>query len=148
MSRIRVAFLTKINAILVALTTFFGCNNSGISINNNENLLCKYGCPYSDLSVQGTVKDEADKPLEKIQISVKMVNNGPFEAVTTDAEGHYNTGNIKPFPADSVKVVATDPTGQYVSDSTKVPSNYTGAEGWYGGKAEVHVDFVLTKAEK
>lgn len=143
MSKIRIGFLLKLNAFLGALIAFFGCN-SGIN-NHGHEIVCEYGCPHSDLVVEGNVTNEAKQPLQNIDINVSMVNNGEFSSVVTDSKGYYNTGNLTPFPADSVKVVATDPNGVYKSDSAQVPTNYENPEGWYAGSAEVKVDFILKK---
>lgn len=108
--------------------------------------VCEYGAPYSELSVEGEVTSEVAQPLKGIDVAVYEHDYFIPEVCVTDSFGRYSTHiRSDAYPTDSVKLVATDPAGVYASDSTKVPVQFTGADGWYKGSASVTVNFTLKK---
>ena len=118
--------------------------------------LKKYGCPYSEFSLDGQVTNEEKEVLPDIQIvniPGYQDNAGNMswynfpDTTYTDGGGRYSREYSEPWGSHTFhKVIAHDPSGTYQSDSVIKTVTYTGGDGeWDFGKAELHVNFVLKK---
>ena len=70
----------------LVLLGFASCSNE----DENWEIRCEYGTPYSKFLVKGTVTSDKDEPLKNIQVIVRQDwNNGVFPADTiyTDEKG-------------------------------------------------------------
>ena len=116
----KVKVLTWINSVLaflLGITGFSSCKPEAIAE--------KYGVPYALLEVSGTITDQAKKPLENIQVTVKRKDNNDFLGeVYSEADGRYVMESDYVFPEDSFDILVTDTAGVYESDSVRVKAEY------------------------
>ena len=117
--------LKKSNAIFAAILALFG-----VSSCEQEDL---YGCPQSeyseDIEITGTVQNEAQQPIENIQV-VSSYNN---DTTYTDASGNFAFHTGKGLKPDNVKLYFHDidstDNGSYQNDSADVHITYSGGDG-------------------
>ena len=75
----------------LVLLGFASCSNE----DENLEIRCEYGTPYSKFLVKGTVTSDKDEPLKNIQVIIRQDwNNGVFPADTiyTDEKGESTEG--------------------------------------------------------
>ena len=115
-----------------------------------------YGVPTGDLTFDGKVSDETDKPLEGIQVIRRggwkddadmRYWDGWADTLYTNADGEVHKEYDGIFPLRYQKVIVNDPAGEYQSDSITSEVNYTGGNGWDEGKATLKTDFKLRKKD-
>lgn len=140
--------LTGINALIALLLGILGLNGC---------FRLEYGTPYATFEAAGTITDEANKPVENIQVTLKdryrpnRDYRRTFPAVYTDEGGEYVIGPYNVFfPEDSMDIIVTDTTGVYASDSVSVKVDYDRSkvkwgDNWDSGAGYVHQDFQLKK---
>ena len=141
----------SLNLILGALLGVlgFGCGSMPVA----------YGPPpQGDFTAKGRVVNEANEPLENIQIIVKRGHKDDAENLKlslwdilyTNTEGDY----YKYYPNEILhtynRVIANDTTGVYASDSLDVNTRFssTGDGHWDYGKSILTVDFVLKEKKE
>ncbi len=108
----------RLNALLGMVISLFGCGTT--KQNNNSNIMCLYGVPSATYKVSGNVTDQQHKPLQDINIVVKGYKNRPVsDTIKTNKKGFYET-TCTDFPADTIRIIAEDPAGNYTPDSVAV----------------------------
>ena len=127
-------------ALLMSVLGFAGCD-PGVE---------KYGVPYTELDVFGTITDEDNKPLENIQVQVKYISEYGYtpSPVYSDSIGQYAfTSRDSGEQLDSIDVLVKDTSGVYECDTMRVPTEYHKVEdsGWKVGESVAHHDFRLKK---
>lgn len=138
---------TWINLLLGAVLGFlgFGCR---------ENIVAMYGTPSGEITIKGKVVNEAQEPLPHMQVVrrggwIDDIGTRYWESysdtIYTDDEGQYFKHIDGNFPLENQRLIVNDPSGTYRSDSIDTTVSYSGGNGWYKGKAELNVDFVLKK---
>ncbi len=144
----RRTILTGINAVIALLLGLLGLNGCGRK---------EYGTPYATFEAVGTITDEANKPVENIQVTLKdryrpnRDYRRTYPAVYTDDGGEYVIGPYNGFfPNDSMDIIVTDTSGIYAPDSVSVKVDYDRSkvawgDNWNEGAGYVHQDFRLKK---
>ena len=137
---------TKINKILVFLLGLLG-----ISCLPQCNA---YGSPYATFMLDGKVTNELNEPLENIQVATRIGyrGNGKIyydhkETTYTASDGRFEQ-NLGFSGEDIFKIVVTDTSNVYNSDSIIIEAHYNGEDGWYRGYDHVTVDFILPENEE
>lgn len=142
----------------LVLLGFASCSNE----DENWEIRCEYGTPYSKFLVKGTVTSDKDEPLKNIQVIVRQDwNNGVFPADTiyTDEKGEFKTGDLSIGGINEQKVYFNDIDGEenggaFKSDSVLIKdmNQKKLEEGghWYVGKFEFSPkgSIKLSKKEK
>lgn len=141
----------------LVLLGFASCSNE----DENWEIRCEYGTPYSKFLVKGTVTSDKDEPLKNIQVIVRQDwNNGVFPADTiyTDEKGEFKTEDLSIGGINEQKVYFNDIDGEenggaFKSDSVLIKDmNQKKLEGghWYVGKFEFSPkgSIKLSKKEK
>lgn len=119
MKKVRLRILAQVNVLLGAVLALFGCGSKRAAAVENQ-VVCLYGVPTATYKVSGTVIGEKHKPLKDVQIVVKGYKNYPItDTLRTDNKGRY-AADYTGYPADSLNIVVTDPSGEYKADSTKI----------------------------
>lgn len=119
MKKVRLRILAQVNVLLGAVLALFGCGSKRAAAVENQ-VVCLYGVPTATYKVSGTVIGEKHKPLKDVQVVVKGYKNYPItDTLRTDNKGRY-TADYTGYPADSLNIVVTDPSGEYKADSTKI----------------------------
>ena len=122
--------LKKSNAIFAAILALFG-----VSSCEQEDL---YGCPQSeyseDIEITGTVQNEAQQPIENIQV-VSLYTN---DTTNTDASGNFVFHTGKGLKPTILRLNFNDidgaTNGSYQDDTAEVQITYTGGDGnWNAG---------------
>ena len=146
-------------ATALGLLGFSSCEWLGIGV-------CMYGEPHADFKAIGTVKDNAGKPVEGIQVAIKQhrhyANNENViydqndwydnDTVYTDSNGKYEmVRSVFEAPHD-VTVVFEDIDGdanggefEKAEATPEVKRTKKGDKSWYGGAFQVEADVVLKK---
>lgn len=91
----------------LVLLGFASCSNE----DENWEIRCEYGTPYSKFLVKGTVTSDKDEPLKNIQVIVRQDwNNGVFPADTiyTDEKGEFKTEDLSIGGINEQKVYFND----------------------------------------
>lgn len=144
----RRTILTSINAVIALLLGLLGLNGCWRA---------EYGTPHATFEAVGTITDEANKPVENIQVTLKdryrpnRDQRRTFPAVYTDDGGEYVIGPYNGFfPNDSMDIIVTDTSGIYAPDSVSVKVDYDRSkvawgDNWNKGAGYVHQDFRLKK---
>lgn len=140
-----------LNVLLTAILGIIGYNCSG----SRGNVLCAYGVPSADFTLEGTVSNEDDEPLQNIQIlhyggwrdgTGTMYWGRESDTIYTNADGNFYRYYPRDFPMTYYKVIANDTAGIYAPDTIVTTETFTGGDGnWYRGKADLKADFVLKK---
>lgn len=119
MKKVRLQILAQVNVLLGAVLALFGCGSKRAAAVENQ-VVCLYGVPTATYKVSGTVIGEKHKPLKDVQVVVKGYKNYPItDTLRTDNKGRY-AADYTGYPADSLNIVVTDPSGEYKADSTKI----------------------------
>lgn len=119
MKKIRLRVLARVNVLLGAVLALFGCGSKRAVAVENQ-VVCLYGVPTATYKVSGKVTNEKHKPLQGVQVVVKGYNNYPItDTLRTDHKGRY-AADYTGYPADSLNIVVTDPSGEYKADSTQI----------------------------
>ncbi|MBR1809333.1 MAG: radical SAM-associated putative lipoprotein [Paludibacteraceae bacterium] len=143
--------LTKFNLIITSLLAVLGFSSCGSS------QPLEYGTPFADFTAKGQVLNEANKPLENIQIIVKRGHKDDAEIIYlnwqdtlyTNTAGVYYEYYSEVFPFTYNRVIANDTTGVYASDSIDVNTRYSNGDGhWDYGESTLTADFTLKKNNK
>ena len=122
--------LKKSNAIFAAILALFG-----VSSCEQEDL---YGCPQSeyseDIEITGTVQNEAQHPIENIQVVSLYTNDTTY----TDASGNFAFHTGKGLKPTILRLNLNDIDGaancSYQDDTAEVQITYTGGDGnWNAG---------------
>ena len=122
--------LKKSNAIFAAILALFG-----VSSCEQEDL---YGCPQSeyseDIEITGTVQNEAQQPIENIQVVSSYKNDTTY----TDASGNFAFHTGKGLKPTILRLNLNDidgaTNGSYQDDTAEVQITYTGGDGsWNAG---------------
>lgn len=122
---LRITICNKILSLILILLGFASCGDSDV-------IPEEYGTlPTSFLEMEGRVVDEADAPIEGMNIILKKrytsLDYPSVDTVQTDASGAYTYENDKFYAGDYwLRVVCEDPSGTYESDSVtfkNVPSH-------------------------
>lgn len=111
----------------------------------------EYGTPRADYKVMGSVK--SSKTLSPIKdIKVSAVDSAAWESIPytiTDSQGMYSISYVA-NPLDEniiyIKDIDGDINGLYTDKDMSIvikSSELNGGDGWYPGKAEVEVNFIL-----
>ena len=140
--------LRGINVLLTAILGLFGFSSC---------FRVEYGTPHADFTIEGTVSNEDDEPLQNIQVvhqggrkdgAGTMYWAGLQDTFYTDADGKFYRNYASDFPLPYRKLVVNDTTGVYASDSIDTAVTYSGGDHhWYSGKGELKADFVLKKKQ-
>lgn len=140
--------LRGINVLLTAILGLFGFSSC-------FSVPVAYGVPHTDFTIEGTVSNEDNEPLQNIQVVQKGGEkdgdgNTYWEewpdTLYTDADGKFYRYYAGDFPLAYRKLVVNDTTGVYASDSIDTSVTYSGGDGhWYSGKGKLKADFVLVK---
>lgn len=142
--------LIGINSCIAAIMAFLGVSCD----NNNVDIPLEYGCPYVNYEYSGQVTDEANQPLENIQIIADHIDvNGQrwqYFSIYTDAEGKYY--RCRKDSKNDMRIIANDTTGTYASDTaylTDIKNTCPEREGsgWCTGIYEIKQDFTLKKKD-
>lgn len=137
---------TKIISWALALLGFSACGDD-----DNGGGMVMYGVPSAQFRLDGSVTDEAGKPVRDIKIAVQdPENDGLGEAVgLTDAYGRYSIAT-EMFPSQHLEVTAIDidgsNNGEFETGSQTLeikPEDYVGGDGWFIGTVYKTADFVL-----
>jgi len=119
MKKIRLRVLARVNVLLGAVLALFGCGSKRAVAVENQ-IVCLYGVPTATYKVSGKVTNEKHKPLQDVQVVVKGYKNYPItDTLRTDHKGRY-AADYTGYPADSLNIVVTDPSGEYKADSTQI----------------------------
>jgi putative lipoprotein (rSAM/lipoprotein system) len=155
----KVRFNRWYNAVLTALLTLlgYGCSSSSDDYSDVE----MYGTPHADFVVQGSVTDEAGKPVQGIKTSLKRVikelNNAAegLDSVQTDAAGQYQL-KYSGFTDNNFKLIVEDIDGDanggtFAPDTLDLDydkAKHTKEKGqgfMYSGLFEFQIDVKLKK---
>ena len=155
----KVRFNRWYNAVLTALLTLlgYGCSSSSDDYSDVE----MYGTPRADFVVQGSVTDEAGKPVQGIKTSLKRVikelNNAAegLDSVQTDAAGQYQL-KYSGFTDNNFKLIVEDIDGDanggtFAPDTLDLDydkAKHTKEKGqgfMYSGLFEFQIDVKLKK---
>ena len=127
------------NAFFAAILALFG-----VSSCNDEVLMYgvpyeEYGCPYSEYTeITGTVQNEAEQPIENIQV-VSQWDDGYIKDTTyTDQNGNFELRRDGLYPNRNIKLYFKDidgtANGSYQNDSADVHITYSEGDGnWNAG---------------
>ena len=138
---------TWINVLLTAILGMLGYSCG--------DMRAEYGTPMSDFTLEGTVSNEDDEPLQDIQVvhragwknsegNVSWM--GQPDTLYTDADGKFQRLYGGDFPLEYRQIIVNDTAGVYASDSIETTVSYSGGDQhWYHGKGELKADFVLKK---
>ena len=119
MKKIRLRVLARVNVLLGAVLALFGCGSKRAVAVENQ-IVCLYGVPTATYKVSGKVTNEKHKPLQDVQVVVKGYKNYPItDTLRTDHKGRY-AADYTGYPADSLNIVVTDPSGEYKADSNQI----------------------------
>lgn len=116
----------------------FGCFSCGM-----------YGVPTYNLTVEGEVTDENEKPLPKMQVINRKGSEGYWledsaDTLYTNAQGKYYKKKIEYHPPMLHQVIVNDPSGVYQSDTVVAEEEeYVDKKGERNGNLKL--DFVLKK---
>ena len=116
----------------------FGCFSCG-----------KYASPTYNLTVEGEVTDENEKPLPKMQVINRQGSEGYWredyaDTLYTNAQGKYYKKRIEYHPPMRHQVIVNDPSGVYQSDTVVAEvEEYVDKKG--ERNENLKVDFVLKK---
>lgn len=118
----KIKFRSRLNTMLSALIGFFAASCSQ-TILPSKGMVCMYGVPTNLIDVQGKVTDQAGRSLEGIHIRLTTTQQDKNYQFTTDADGKFTAENLNFFGLrqDTLKVIATDTTHTYSTDSVQVP---------------------------
>ncbi len=112
-----VLLLNSIFAILAAALGLTGCDKDPYPAP-------MYGCPPVRYDIEGRVVNEADEPIEGIEVSLDQDSYLPQAPATTDAEGNYGMERSIYDDGYEIAVIANDVDGEtnglYASDTVKV----------------------------
>ena len=140
----KIKVLTRINsliAVLLGVLGFGGCSSQPV--------VCEYGVPHASLAVSGSITNQANKPLENIQVTVKgKGDNRVLGEVYSAANGQYTMTSDYVFPEDSFDILVTDKADVYESDSLRVKAEYdrtnvASNDTWNDGIGIIRQDFQL-----
>ena len=128
------------NVLLSAILGFmgFGCFSCGM-----------YGVPTYNLTVEGDVTDDNEKPLPKMQVINRKGSEGYWledyaDTLYTNAQGKYYKKKIEYHPPMLHQVIVNDPSGVYQSDTVVAQEEgYVDKNGEYN--YNLKVDFTLKK---
>ena len=122
-----------------------------------EQVRTMYGVPSGDLTFESQVTNEANDPLEGIQViryggwkdsAGTMFWEEWADTLYTNADGKVHKEYTGDIPVTLHKVIVNDTSGKYQSDSVIAEVTYKDGEGaWYSGKATLKTDFVLKNKE-
>lgn len=145
MKKVRLQILAQVNVLLGAVLALFGCGSKRAAAVENQ-VVCLYGVPTATYKVSGTVTNEKHKPLKDVQVVVKGYKNYPItDTLRTDSKGRY-AADYTGYPADSLNIVVTDPSGEYKADSTKIEVPWKeGASAFDQGKQTFKQNVQLKK---
>lgn len=108
-----------------------------------------YGVPTYNLTVEGEVTDENEKPLPKMQVINRKGSEGYWledyaDTLYTNAQGKYYKKKREHHPPMLHQVIVNDPSGVYQSDTVVAEvEEYVDKKGERNGNLKV--DFVLKK---
>ena len=108
-----------------------------------------YGTPTYNLTVEGEVTDENDKPLPKMQVINRHGSEGFWledyaDTLYTNAQGKYYKKKREDHPPMLQQVIVNDPSGVYQSDTVVAEvEEYVDKKGERNGNLKV--DFKLKK---
>ena len=109
----------------------------------------KYGTPTRNLTIEGEITDESQKPLPKMQVINRVGNEGFWrddsaDTLYTNTKGKYYKKKIEEIPPMFHQVIVTDPSGVYQSDTVvAAEEGYVDKNGEYN--YNLKVDFTLKK---
>ncbi|GFH98270.1 radical SAM-associated putative lipoprotein [uncultured Phocaeicola sp.] len=140
----------------LALLGFASCSDG----NEEGELICEYGTPYSKFLVKGKVNSDKDEPLKGIQVIVRSQwnNNAALaDTVYTDEKGEFRTEELRATGIEHQQVYFNDIDGEenggaFKSDSVLI--KYMNRErleegsGWYVGKFEYSTKKPVKLSEK
>ena len=127
--------LKSSNAIFASILAFFGVSSCS---DGTEALYGvpyeEYGCPYSEYTeITGTVQNEAEQPIENIQVVSKWENGYIEDTTYTDQNGNFELRRDGLFPNRDIKLYFNDidgaTNGSYQNDSADVHITYSGGDG-------------------
>ena len=139
----------KINVLLSSLIALLsGCKT--LPEPTQSTVVVIYGVPYARYEVSGTVKDNQGKPIENADVILKVHRHRILgDTLQTDKKGSFTTTTtVSGFPpADTLYITTNDPSGEHISDSTKVPIYESGrnAKGFFRGEYTIDTDITLQK---
>lgn len=112
-----VSLFNGVLAILAAALGLTGCDKDPYPAP-------MYGCPPVRYDIEGRVVNDADEPIEGIEVSIDQDSYLPQPPVTTDAEGNYGMGRFIDEYGNEIAVIAHDVDGEtnglYASDTVRV----------------------------
>ena len=126
--------LKSSNAIFASILAFFGVSSCNDDVCLYGVPYEEYGCPYSEyIEVTGTVKNEAEQPIENIQV-VSQWENGYVEDTTyTDQNGNFEMRKSDTYPRNNIRLYFNDidgtANGSYQNDSADVHITYSEGDG-------------------
>ncbi len=109
----------------------------------------KYGTPTRNLTIEGEITDESQKPLPKMQVINRVGNEGFWrddsaDTLYTNTKGKYYKKKIEEIPPMFHQVIVNDPSGVYQSDTVvAAEEGYVDKNGEYN--YNLKVDFTLKK---
>ena len=131
--------LKKANALLAPILALFGVAASCDDGNEIPDLPCAYGTPTAEyIEITGTVQNEAEQPIENIQV-VSQWDDGYIKDTTyTDQNGNFELRRDGLYPNRNIKLYFKDidgtANGSYQNDSADVHITYSEGDGnWNAG---------------
>lgn len=149
--------LKSSNAFFATILALFGvssCEPADLYGPPPDNIVAEYGCPYSEyIEVTGTVKNEAEQPIENIQV-VSQWDDGYIKDTTyTDQDGNFALRRDGLYPNRDIKLYFNDidgaTNGSYQNDSTDVHITYSEGDGnWNAGVGHGSVTKTLKEKDE
>ena len=142
------------NAIFASILALFGvssCEPADLYGPPPDNFgSAEYGCPYSEyIEVTGTVKNEAEQPIENIQVVSSYIRDTSY----TDANGNFEMRKSDTYPRDNIRLYFNDidgaTNGSYQNDSADVHITYSEGDGnWNVGVGRGSVTKTLREKDE
>ncbi len=136
---------TKLLVRLLALLGFSAALPACEGMGQDE-----YGCPWAEFSLKGKVTDARNNPIPGIRVEMSSKSGNAY--VLTDIDGLYvlDYGSVNRL-VGGITVTAADTDGpdnggdfeSRTETLSITDDDYTGAGGWFQGKAEAKLDFML-----
>ena len=152
--------------LLSAVLTLLGFSSCDV-VNNNNNVVCEYGCPNVEYQVKGTVTDAASgKPVEGIQAQMAIVertdegvNVYGMDSLMTAKDGTFAFPQMNDMSIDGLRtsliledVDGVENGGVYASDTIELKSLpkdqvKEGDGKWFAGGFELKAERTLKKVK-
>ena len=100
-------------------------------------MVCAYGTPTMDYTVQGKVVNARDEALKGIKVKTMSRNglSGRQDSTYTDVSGNFTVSQEHVFPYETVPIVFEDESGTYKSDTLDVKlTQVKEGKNWYSGE--------------